>query len=287
MKHDIDTDLLRTLVAIVDAGGFTRASQMVHRSQSAVSMQMKKLEELVGRPLFEKSGRGASLTVDGEMLLGYARRILKLHDEMLSTVSQPHMIGSVCVGIPDDYMATYIPGILTKFASAYPQVQVEVLCEPSEWLINRLRRGEIDLGVFTEMPGSVTGEVLRRESTVWVTSRYHNAHEHDPLPLTLFQKGCKIRNVALKALDRVGRAYRIAYSSPSISGIESIVGAGLGVTVLVRSILKENMRELTAQEGFPDLPESFITLHRSDKDKSPVIDSLSEYIRDGFRSESN
>ncbi len=283
MSSTLDTDLLQTFVAIADTGGFTRAAGVVHRSQSAVSMQMKKLEESVGHPLFEKIGRGVQLTRDGETLLNYARRILALHEEAVVTLRRPDMVGSVRIGIPDDYVAAYLPGILTNFASAYPMVQVEVICEPSESLVQSTAKGDVDLAIVTEFPGNEKGQVLRRETTVWATSKSHFAHEVEPLPLVLFQRGCIFRAWALKAMDAVGMPYRIAYSSPSITGIEAIVGAGLGVTVLVRSILTENMLELTPRDGFPELPDSVITLVRAPQSASPAIACLSDFIQEHFK----
>ncbi|MCP4992405.1 MAG: LysR family transcriptional regulator [Gammaproteobacteria bacterium] len=281
----LDTDLLRTFVAIADTGGFTPAAQVVHRSQSAVSMQMKKLEEIIDRPLFEKRGRGVILTLDGETLLSYARRILKLQEEAVTTLRQPDITGSVRIGIPDDYVSRFLPGILTRFANSYPLVQLEVLCEPSGKLTPSIKRGDIDLGIVTALPDSIEGEILRRETTVWATSRSHQVHEQRPLPLVLFQKGCIFRDWSIKTLDKLGIPYRIAYSSPSITGVEAIVGAGLGVTVLARSILSDQMRELTVQDGFPDLPESVISLLRSPRSRSPATDCLANHIIDGFRNE--
>ncbi|MCB1903848.1 MAG: LysR family transcriptional regulator [Gammaproteobacteria bacterium] len=283
MASILDTDQLQTFVAIADTGGFTRAAEIVHRSQSAVSMQMKKLEERIGHPLFEKSGRGVQLTWDGEILLAYARRILKLHEEAVVTLRRPDMVGSVRIGIPDDYVAAYLPGILVSFASTFPLVQVEVICEPSEYLMETINKGKVDLAIVTELPGNEKGEILRREATVWAGSRSHFVHEIDPLPLVLFQQGCIFRSWALKALDEINRPYRIAYSSPSITGIEAIVGAGLGVTVLVRSILSEGMQELTQREGFPELPDSVITLLRGPSAASPPIACLSDFILSHFK----
>ena len=284
MPPTLDTDLLQTFVAIADSGGFTRAADIVHRSQSAVSMQMKKLEESIGNALFEKLGRGVQLTRDGEILLSYARRILKLHEEAVVTLRRPDMVGSVRIGIPDDYVAAYLPGILTAFASAFPMVEVEVICEPSESLLASTSSGAVDLAIVTELPGNEKGQVLRREATVWATSRFHFAQEIEPLPLVLFQQGCIFRSWALKALEGIDKPHRIAYSSPSITGIEAIVGAGLGVTVLVRSILSEGMLELTPREGFPELPDSVITLIRGPSaSASPAIACLSDFIVAHFK----
>lgn len=282
MNADLDTDLLRTFVAIADAGGFTRAAQLVHRTQSAVSMQMKRLEESVGKPLFERDGRSVVLTVEGETLLGYARRILKLHAEVLATLTQPDMVGAVRIGTPDDYVARFLPGILTRFAHAYPQVQVEVRCEPSFVLNEALERGELDLALVTDVNNPIEGDIVRRDPVVWATSDKHFAHEQNPLPLALFQSGCFFRHWAIKALDNLEREYRIAYTSPSINGIQAVVSAGLAVTVLAQSILPPGVRALTAAEGFPPFPQAAIVLKRAPTVRSRVIDCMARHITEGF-----
>lgn len=161
----IDTELLRTFVAIADYGGFTRAAEMVNRTQSAVSMQMKRLEEdVLQRAVFERDGRQVRLTAEGQILLGYARRILKLHGEVMNTLRQPHMVGSVRIGTPDDYVMRFLPGILSRFAQAYPLVQVEVHCDSSAQL---LQRQDLDLTIVTRKPGDDIGEFLRQERIVW------------------------------------------------------------------------------------------------------------------------
>ncbi|HXH02427.1 MAG TPA: LysR substrate-binding domain-containing protein, partial [Candidatus Competibacteraceae bacterium] len=229
MYQGIEHDLLRTFVAIADQGGFTRAAEAVNRTQSAVSMQMKRLEEdIVQRPLFERDGRGVRLTGEGELLLGYARRILRLHDEALGVLRQPDMVGTVRIGIPDDYVMPFLPNILTRFTRAYPLVQVEVLCQPSEQLL----RGDqqLDLFIATFRPGQERGVLLRREPTVWATAENGCAQVRDPLPLALFMEGCFFREWALRALEAEGRAYRIAYTSPSITTLLAAVSAGLAVS---------------------------------------------------------
>lgn len=283
MATNLDTDLLRTFVAIADSGSFTRAGELVHRTQSAVSMQVKRLEETLGKPVFQREGRTVTLTPEGEALLGYARRILKLHEEAVATLTQPDLVGTVRVGTPDDYVMRFLPGILTRFAQAYPRVQVDVHCEPSYKLIGRLEGGELDLALITCNPGEERGQILRREPIVWVTSECHIAHEEEPLPLALFQKGCFVRDSVLKALDEVGRSYRIAYSSPSLTGIHAAVSAGLAVTAIARSILPPGVRPLSPEEGFPRLPTATITLQRAPGAWSKVIDCLAVDIARGFR----
>lgn len=160
----IDTELLRTFVAIAEHGGFTRAAEAVNRTQSAVSMQMKRLEEdVLQRSLFERDGRQTRLTAEGQVLLGYARRILKLHGEVFNTLRRPHMVGSVRIGTPDDYVMRFLPAILSRFAEAYPLVQVEVHCDTS---LNLLARNDLDLSIVTREPGTEIGQLLRQEPFV-------------------------------------------------------------------------------------------------------------------------
>ncbi|MBK8534136.1 MAG: LysR family transcriptional regulator [Candidatus Competibacteraceae bacterium] len=284
MPAQLDPDLLRTFVTIVDAGGFTPAARQVHRTQSAVSMQVRRLEETLGQALFQREGRGVQLTPDGEALLGYARRLLRLHDEAVAALTRPDLAGLVRIGTPDDYVDRFLPEILVRFARAFPRVQVEVNCEPSMTLRRWLAEERLDLALITCTPGAETGEVLRREPTVWATAERHLAHEHEPLPLALFQPGCPFRDWALAGLNGIGRTYRIAYTSASISGVLAAVTAGLAVTVLCRSVLPVGVRPLGGEEGFPPLPPASITLHRG-RPVSAVAECLAGYIREGFGSD--
>lgn len=284
MSVQLDSDLLRTFVAIVDAGGFTPAARQIHRTQSAVSMQMRRLEATLDRALFQRDGRGMRLTPDGEALLDYARRLLKLHDEALAVLARPDVSGLVRLGTPDDYVNRFLPSILVRFAQAFPKVQVEVYCEPSVNQRRLLAEDRLDLALITCIPDEETGEVLRREPTVWATAERYLVHEDDPLPLALFQPGCPFRNWALADLNEMGRSHRIAYTSASISGILAAVTAGLAVTVLGRSVLPAGIRPLSINEGFSLLPTASITLHRG-RTVSAVAECLADYIREGFANE--
>ena len=284
MSVQLDSDLLRTFVAIVDAGGFTPAARQIHRTQSAVSMQMRRLETTLDRALFQRDGRGMRLTPDGEALLDYARRLLKLHDEALAVLARPDVSGLVRLGTPDDYVNRFLPSILVRFAQAFPKVQVEVYCEPSVNQRRLLAEDRLDLALITCIPDEETGEVLRREPTVWATAERYLVHEDDPLPLALFQPGCPFRNWALADLNEMGRSHRIAYTSASISGILAAVTAGLAVTVLGRSVLPTGIRPLSVNEGFSLLPTASITLHHG-RTVSAVAECLADYIREGFANE--
>ncbi|QLC74649.1 LysR family transcriptional regulator [Pseudomonas sp. LPB0260] len=277
----IDSELLRTFVAIADHGGFTRAAEMVNRTQSAVSMQMKRLEEdVLQRPLFQRDGRQVSLTAEGQVLLGYARRILKLHGEVMTTLREPHMVGAVRIGTPDDYLMRFMPGILSRFAQAYPLVQVELHCEPSSGL---LQRQDLDLTIVTREPGNEIGQLLRQERIVWAEAQGFSPHEQEPLPLAMFNSQCFCRSWACNALDAIEREYRIAYTSPSLSAIMAVVSAGLAVTAQLQSLITPDQRIIGEAEGLPAMPSASIVLLRNPHTQSPVTETLAEHIVEGFR----
>ncbi|MDR5904320.1 LysR substrate-binding domain-containing protein [Franzmannia qiaohouensis] len=283
MLQTIDHELLRTFVAIVDHGGFTRAAQAVNRTQSAVSMQIKRLEEdVIQRQLFERQGRQMLLTSEGATLLGYARRILDLHGEALTMLRQPDMVGKVRLGVPDDYVMRFLPGILKSFSHTWPLVDVEVQCAPSSELINR-HKGQLDLSIVTREVGHEIGEILLQDQTVWVVAESHATHRHSPLPLALFEEPCFCRRHACNALTRAGLSYRVAYSSPSLATLQAVVGAGLAVSAWMKSLVTPGMRILDEADGFPPLPDASIVLLRAPDTHSPVVEGLAQHIVEGFR----
>lgn len=277
----IDSELLRTFVAIAEQGGFTRAGEMINRTQSAVSMQMKRLEEdVLQRPLFLRDGRSVSLTAEGQVLLGYARRILKLHSEVFNTLRNPEMVGVVKIGSPDDYVMRFLPGILARFAQAYPLIQVEVHCEPSSSL---LQRQDLDLSIVTRKPGTEIGQVLRRERFVWAEAIGHCPSEQTPLPLAMFNTDCFCREWACNALDTAQRDFRVAYTSASLSAIMAVVSAGLAVTAQLESLITPDLRILGEADGLPQLPLASIVLLRNPNTPSAITECLADYITEGFK----
>lgn len=277
----IDSELLRTFVAIADHGGFTRAGQILNRTQSAVSMQMKRLEEdVLQRPLFRREGRQLIITAEGELLLGYARRILTLQSEVINSFREPNMVGVVKVGTPDDYVMRYLPAVLARFAQTYPMVQVEMHCEPSFQL---LQRKDLDLTIVTREPGKEIGQLLKQEEVVWAQAAGFDLHELPTLPLAMFNSDCFCRAWACNALDAMGRDYRVAYTSPSLSAIMAVVGAGLAITAQLRSLIPAGMRIIGEQEQLPPMPSASIVLLRNDSNRNTVTECLAEYISEGFR----
>ncbi|WP_422765282.1 LysR substrate-binding domain-containing protein [Pseudomonas maioricensis] len=277
----IDTELLRTFVAIADHGGFTRAGEAVNRTQSAVSMQMKRLEDdILQRSLFQRDGRNVSFTAEGQVLLGYARRILKLHSEVFNTLREPHMVGRVKIGTPDDYVMRFLPGILSRFAQAYPLIQIEVHCESSSAL---LQRQDMDLSIVTCRPGTETGQILRQEHFVWAEAVGFCPHEQTPMPIAMFNSDCFCRDWACTALDAAQRDYRVAYTSASLSALMAVVSAGLAVTAQMQSLMTPDLRILGEAEGLPPLPSASIVLLRNPKSASPITECLAEHIAEGFK----
>jgi len=281
-------DMLRSFIAIADSGSFSQAARQVHRTQSAVSMQIKKLEDLVGKMLLSREGRTAQLTHEGELLLGYARRIVQLNDESLSLLKRPELAGAVRIGLPDDYAARFLPEILARFSRAFPQVQVEVICQPSSNLVPLLEEEKLDMALTTSPEPQVDGtRLLRQEPTVWVTSEQHLVHEQRPLPLALFENDCYCRRWAIKALEQVGIPYRVAYTSASFMGLTAAAKAGLAVAVINPSILPDGLRQLGPADGLPQLPDSSILLRRHPNAVNPITDCLAEHIAKAFETGSD
>jgi DNA-binding transcriptional LysR family regulator len=277
--HLLDIDQLRTFVAIVDTGSFTRAAEIVHKTQSAVSMQMKRLEERVGRPIFERDGRASRLTEEGERLLDYARRIVRLNAECIASFAESELVGRVRLGLPDDYADRYLPEILARFSRSNPKAEVTVMCEPSPNLIDRIEHGDIDLAIITHVDRRGPSEIIRVEQLLWVTSARHGIHDESPVPLAIGRPTCDWRQSATEALERAGRPYRIGYVSWHSTAVGAAVMAGLAVSVLPESAVRSGMRILGPSDGFPALPSCKIGLIRNRRETSPLADALADHIR--------
>lgn len=259
MTH-LDPDALATLVAVVDSGGFTSAAERIGKTQAAVSVKIANLEAQLGQRLLARSRRGTVPTDAGEAFLGYARRILAIEDEALAAFGRDEAIGRVRLGIPDDYVETFVTPLIGRFAAAHPGVQVEIRCDLSVRLETELARGDIDLAVVTRDPEQPKGEVLRREPLIWCASADHFPERVSPLPLAVFCEGCRSRPRILGALDTADIAWRIAYTSSHMSGILSAVASGFALTALVESALPVDWRRLGVAENLPPLPHHEIAL---------------------------
>lgn len=276
--HLLDIDQLKTFVAICDTGSFTKAAEVVHKTQSAVSMQMKRLEERLGKPVFERDGRASRLTEDGERLLDYARRILRLNVECLASFADAELAGRVRLGVPDDYADRYLPEILARFSRSNPKVEVTVVCEPTPMLADRIQTSDLDLAIITHVESRGPAEVIRKERLLWVASLRHAVHEEGLLPLALGRPTCNWRQAATERLDAMGRPYRILYSSWNSNAVGAAVLAGLAVGVLPESAARPGMRVLGPSEGFPTLPSCKIGLMRNRHERSALADALAGHI---------
>jgi DNA-binding transcriptional LysR family regulator len=274
----LDVDQLRAFIAIAETGSFTKAAEVVNKTQSAVSMQMKRLEERLDRPIFSRDGRASKLTEDGQRLLDYARRIVKLNIETIAAFSDAELSGRVRLGVPDDYADRYLPEIMARFSRAYPGVELTVICEPSVDLLERIDASEIDLAIVTNCETKRAAETFRRERLLWVTSNRHSTHSEQPLPLALGRPSCSWRRIAVERLETTGRPHRVLYSSSNAGAVAAAVLAGLAVSVLPESGLRPGMRVLTAAEGFPELPSCRIGLVRNAHESSALADALAEHI---------
>ena len=277
--HLLDIDQLRTFVAIADTGSFTRAAEVVHKTQSAVSMQMKRLEERVGKAVFERDGRLSKLTEDGERLLDYARRIVRLNAECIASFNESELVGRVRLGLPDDYADRYLPEILARFSRSNPRAEVTVVCEPSPNLIDRVQNGDLDLAIITHLDRHGPSEIVRIEQLLWVSSARHGVHEERPIPLALGRPTCDWRHSATEALERAARPYRILYVSWHSTAVGAAVMAGLALSVLPESAIRSGMRVLGPSDGFPALPSCKIGLIRNRREANPLADALGFHIK--------
>lgn len=281
MKPDLDLDLLRAFVTVAETRSFTRAARQLGRVQSAVSMQIKRLEDVVGQRLFTRNHRNVALSSEGEVLLAYARRMLLLNEEALSDLGRSAVEGTVRLGSADT-AAIFLPGVLARFARTYPRTQLEVRCDRSWHLLDALEAGDLDLALVTQDCGRSGGRVVRREPLVWACAQGHRVHREDPLPVALFAQGCFYRKLAMERLDAAGRDWRVAYSSTSVTGVQAAALTGLAVAVLARSTLVRGLRPLGPDEGLPALPDYEITLYRAPGPPSAAVARLAEDIAENM-----
>lgn len=277
----LDLDQLRTFVAIADTGSFTKAASRVAKTQSAVSMQMRKLEERLNRPLFYREGRNSRLTDDGDRLLAYARRMLSLSDEAISAFDDQEIAGHVKLGTPDDYADRFLPEILMRFSQTHPRAELTVVCEPTGNLVHCIESDAMDLAIITheQALNNAGATIIRHEPIHWVVSSRHPLEKESPLPLALGRATCMWRNDALDALAAAGLPNRILYQSFNSSAVAAAILSGLAISVLPESALRPGMRILTEEEGFPRLPACQIGLVKNQRSKSPVVDALATHIR--------
>src|SRR6185295_1225661 len=261
VPHMLDLDLLRSFVSVVDTGGFTRAGERVHRTQSTVSQQIRRLEESPGYPLLHRNGKQATPTEQGERLVTYARRLLALEQEAREVVAKPGGEGVVRLGVPEDFAAYQLTRLLSDFARSRPGLRLDVRCGISVNTRRSLERGELDIALFKRDAGEGGGIASWPERLHWVTSRKRPIDfRRDPLPLVMNEQGCLYRNRMIHAVEAGGRAWHMAYTSPSLAGIQAAVSVGIGVSILPEVAILPEHRVLRRKDGFPPITNTEVAL---------------------------
>lgn len=278
MTAPLDLDQLQSFCAIADCGSFTEAARRVNKTQSAVSMQIKRLEERLGHVLLARDGRSVSLTHHGEVLYERARKMLRVNAEILDHFSDGNLAGSIRFGVPDDYAVRLLPVILSSFQRTHPKIAVDVSCMASEQLLEGMRAGRYDLIVFTQGTEQNFGELFRTEKMFWVSSHGGRALASEPLAIACGPSCCIWRKDAMEALERAGTDYRVAYTSSNATAISSAVLSDLAVGFLPESALQPGMRVISDEYGLPQLGDAQIALMRASHAYGGIYDALANHI---------
>ncbi|MFT7772098.1 LysR family transcriptional regulator [Roseateles sp.] len=276
--RDLQIDWLKCFVATVDAGSLSSAATEIHRSQSAVSMQLKKLEATVGHRLLERDARRLELTHEGRTLLGYARRMLDLQAEAQAAMREDDVRGLVRLGVPDDYASKYLTPVLKRFAPRHGGVEIQLDCEQSTSLIPRVARGELDLALVSR-DHARRGTLLFHEPMVWVGSPQFDVWRRNPLPIAVYEPASLGRRSAINALALQGRPYRIVYNSSNLAGQIAAVESGLAVAVLTQCSAPPHLQLLGAEQGLGPLEPMEVAVYRSQASKgNRAVDSLQHML---------
>lgn len=274
----LDPELLRAFITVAETRGFTSAGRTLNRTQSAVSLQIKRLEEQVGEPLFRRTSRRVVPTRAAEVLLPYARRILHLQDEAADAVGSQARGRSLRLGITEEQALAYLPDVIPGFSRRYPGVRLNVVCDLSTRLLERMDEGELDLALTIRHGPVGKGEVIGRERLVWVAHRSFRNDPAESLPLAVNPEGCIYRSYGLTALAGIRRPWRIVFVSASPTGINLALESGMAVSIKAGRSVPEYCRVLDGEPGIPSLPQVDVELHRSPTALSEVTDGFVELL---------
>lgn len=273
---DLDLDLLRGFVTVAERGGFTLAGQALGLTQSAISLKVKRLEDLLGKPVFTRGAKQVTLTPEGESLLAYARRMLALNEEAVRQFVASPVSGRLRLGVADHFVPRHLAPTLARFARAWPEVRIEVEVGRSHELRASLAREELDLVLGKRRDGETEGRVIFTEAVVWVAGPDFVLRRDRPLPLAMLPQGCMFRDRALTALARAGIGFDVVYTSPSLMGIAAAAQAGFAASVLGRTGLPDGLVEL---EGLPSLGTAEMCLFGDAAGQSPLVEPLLNDLR--------
>jgi len=274
----LNIDLLRNFVAIAEVRVLSRAAGRVGRTQAALSQQVKRLEAEVQQTLMIRSGRGITLTAQGERLLLHAQKILRAHDEAVGELLGVTLSGDLRVGCPDDYAHAFLPSLLRGYSDLHPQVLVEVICAPTPRLLEKIKGQMLDIAIVSEPDSPQRDQFLRREQFVWVGMKGSDAYDRDPVQLALSDPDTLDYQAATSRLERIGRNYRIAYASGSISGLIAVVRSGQAIAVLTQSAVPPDLQILPPSSGLPKLPSIGITV-KTGRRSSQLLRSFESHVR--------
>lgn len=279
MSEALEPGLLRTFAVIAEMGTLSRAAARIGITQAAVSLQVKRLERLVGQPLLERTARGVQLTAQGTTLLAHAQRLLQYHDEALAELSGKGLSGTIRFGTPDDYAISFLPHLLRGFARIHPKVFVEVHCAHTPRLLERLDRHALDVALVSFAEGEKGRTVIRREPLVWVGAVGSNAASRNPLRLALTDPDTLDHRAARRSLEGAGRRFRVAYASGSLAGLTAVVRSGQAIAVMTRSAVPADLQLLSAESGLPPLPGVGIGVLVDSKEPSALVSAFAQHLR--------
>jgi DNA-binding transcriptional LysR family regulator len=288
-RINFDLDVMRTFATGIELGSFARAADRLGRSTSAVSAQLKKLEEQAGTPLLRKEGRGLALTAAGETMLAYARRLLDLNDEAVAAIHEVEIEGWVRLGLQEDFAETFLPTVLGRFARAHPKIRIEARVARNSELIERVIAGRLDLALaWGDGSAGPYAERLAEIPMRWIASANQEPiwrlSDGEPMPLAALEAPCVVRNLATKALDKAGVAWRLAFETPSLGGLWAATAAGLGLTARTEIGLPTSVRALQlGEKGLPPLPALSLSLHRAEASPGPAAARLGAIIIEEVR----
>lgn len=278
----LESDLMRAFLAVADTGSVTAAAERVGRTQSAVSMQIKRLEDSLGQALFARLPRGVALTARGAQLMPYARRVSQLLDEAATALREKPLIGPVRIGIPDEYAESVLPRALAAFNQRHPAVEVTVRCDFTAPQQAALDEDQLDLAILYDSSHTAADEVLGIDPTVWVTSVGHAQHRESPVPVGMYIHSDWGKDFALRSLIQQSIGYRIAFECDTSASLRVAARTGLAIAPLSRSTIPEGCRELTAEDGFPIVDRARVVLRRNPRGTSEAIEGLAAMVRDAF-----
>lgn len=274
----LEFNQLATFVAIVDAGSITKAAATLHRTQAAISIQLKKLEENVGKQLLNRSYNQFTLTHEGEILLSYARKILNLSEEAFNAVNDEEVSGVVRFGIPDGYARAFIQNSLRQFISRFPKIRIQIKNDNSHNLYKSLHKGDLDLILATRDPQESGGELIRRESICWVAAKDYQLDLTQPIPLALYEQGCAYRQNIVEKLNQNDKDWFVSFECQGVTGFDIAISNGLAISALAESLVKEEWRVIKPAEGLPNLGEIEIELHTIPGEGSEAIRCFAEEL---------